>query len=232
MERINMSETRFFCKPKGSLPAISTGDFFLGLDCGQAKDYSALSILRKEGKRYHIVHLERLELDMPYPQQIEKVFQIMNKKPLDKANKTLAIDYTGVGRPVVDLAQDRGLNPIAIAISGGNAVTWDESRTKASVPKRDLVGTMQIFAQSDRLKVASGLRFGPVLAEELQNFKVKIDIRTAHDSYGSWREGSHDDLILATAIALWTAENRFASQANIGIARLISVGGRGVRQIG
>ena len=155
----------------------------------------------------------------------------MNKKPLDKANKTLAIDYTGVGRPVVDLAQDRGLNPIAIAISGGNAVTWDDSRTKASVPKRDLVGTMQIFAQSDRLKVASGLRFGPVLAVELQNFKVKIDIRTAHDSYGSWREGEHDDLILAVAIALWTAENRIP-QSTIGIARLISVGGRGVRQIG
>ena len=145
----------------------------------------------------------------------------MNKKPLDKANKVLAIDYTGVGRPVVDLAQDRGLNPIAIAITGGNAVNWDDSRTKASVPKRDLVGTMQIFAQNDRLKVASDLRFGPVLAEELQNFKVKIDIKTAHDSYGSWREGSHDDLILATAIGLWTAENRYA-QPTIGIARFIS----------
>ena len=203
------------------LATKSTGDYFLGLDCGQAQDYSALSILKKEGERYHVVHLERLDLDMPYPQQIEKVFQLMNKKPLFRANKTLAIDFTGVGRPVVDLAEDRGLNPIGIAISGGNTVNWNDERTRASVPKRDLVSTMQIFAQSDRLKVASGLRFGPVLAEELASFKVKIDIRTAHDSYGAWREGAHDDLILATAIGLWTAENRYTRQ-NIAIARYIS----------
>lgn len=199
----------------------SATNYYLGFDCGQAKDYSALSILRQEGECYHVVHLERLPLDMPYPQQIEKVYQFMNKKPLNRANKTLAIDYTGVGRPVVDQARDRGLNPIGIAISGGNAVNWSEDRTTASVPKRDLVSTMQIFAQNDRLKVASSLRFGQALAEELASFKVKIDIKTAHDSYGSWREGSHDDLILATAIALWTAENLNARQ-NIAIIRYIS----------
>ena len=198
-------------------------NYYLGLDCGQAQDYSALSILRQEGECYHVVHLERLPLNMPYPQQLEKVYQFMNKKPILRANKTLAIDYTGVGRPIVDLARDRGLNPIAIAISGGNAVNWNEDRTTASVPKRDLVSTMQIFAQNDRLKVASGLQFGQALAEELASFKVKIDIRTAHDSYGSWREGSHDDLILATAIALWTAENLHA-QPNIAICRYISTG--------
>ena len=203
---------------QGNIPSTN---YYLGLDCGQAQDYSALSILRQEGERYHVVHLERLPLDMPYPQQIEKVYQFMNKKPLNRANKTLAIDYTGVGRPVVDQARDRGLNPIGIAISGGNAVNWSGDRTTASVPKRDLVSTMQIFAQNDRLKVASSLRFGQALAEELASFKVKIDIKTAHDSYGSWREGSHDDLILATAIALWTAENLNARQ-NIAIIRYIS----------
>jgi len=35
---------------------------------------------------------------------------------------------------------------------------------------------------------------------------VKIDPRTAHDSYSHWREGDHDDLVLATALACWFRE--------------------------
>jgi hypothetical protein len=28
-------------------------------------------------------------------------------------------------------------------------------------------------------------------------------LRTAHDSYEHWREGDHDDLVLAAALACW-----------------------------
>ena len=28
----------------------------------------------------------------------------------------------------------------------------------------------------------------------------------AHDIYGAWREGQHDDLVLATALAVWFGE--------------------------
>ncbi|MEJ7861626.1 MAG: hypothetical protein WKF90_08310 [Pyrinomonadaceae bacterium] len=28
---------------------------------------------------------------------------------------------------------------------------------------------------------------------------------SAHDTYGAWREGTHDDLVLAAALALWCA---------------------------
>jgi hypothetical protein len=48
----------------------------------------------------------------------------------------------------------------------------------------------------------------PVLVQELLAFRVKIDPLTAHDSYGTWREGAHDDLVLATAVAAWWAERR------------------------
>ncbi len=30
----------------------------------------------------------------------------------------------------------------------------------------------------------------------------------AHDSYGAWREGTHDDLVLAVALALWAGERQ------------------------
>jgi hypothetical protein len=41
----------------------------------------------------------------------------------------------------------------------------------------------------------------------MQHFRRKIDLRTAHDSYEHWREGDHDDLVLAVCLACWGAMN-------------------------
>ena len=71
------------------------------------------------------------------------------------------------------------------------------------VPKRDLVSAAQVLLQSGRLKIASGLPEAETLKRELLNFRVKIDPKTAHDSYDHWRENEHDDLVLATALACW-----------------------------
>lgn len=56
-----------------------------------------------------------------------------------------------------------------------------------------------------------------MLVKELLNFKVTIST-SGHDSYEAWREGDHDDLVLATAMALWLAERKVP--ATIGRARV------------
>lgn len=61
----------------------------------------------------------------------------------------------------------------------------------------------QVLLQTQRLKVAEALPLAPTLVQELLNFRVKIDPQTAHNSYSAWREGQHDDLVLATALACW-----------------------------
>jgi hypothetical protein len=71
------------------------------------------------------------------------------------------------------------------------------------VPKRDLVSVVQVALQTERLKIASALPEAEALVRELQNFQVKISLDTAHDSYGAWRDGTHDDLVLAVALAVW-----------------------------
>jgi len=53
------------------------------------------------------------------------------------------------------------------------------------------------------LKIASQLPEADTLTRKLQNFQVKIT-GAANDTYGAWREGTHDDLVLAAALALWT----------------------------
>ena len=100
---------------------------------------------------------------------------------------------------------------MAVTITGGEAVNHEGNSWR--VPKRDLVSIMQVLLQTGRLKLAEGLPEAQTLIDELLDFRVRIS-DTGHDSYGTWREGAHDDLVLATALACWYGE-RYGSGAKI-----------------
>jgi hypothetical protein len=116
----------------------------------------------------------------------------------------LLIDKTGVGAAVVDSLWQAQLRPLGITIHGGSSVTSEAYGFR--VPKRDLVAAVQTLLQNGRLRIAEGLELAPTLKRELLSFRVKVDPRTAHDSYEHWREADHDDLVLATALACWYRE--------------------------
>ena len=147
--------------------------------------------------------LKRYELGTPYPAIVEDVSRLIRSQT-HRQQTALVIDRTGVGAPVFDLFEAAGLNPIGINITGGDQVHQDGRLYR--VPKRDLVGTVAALLQTRRLKFAAGLPLLPVLKGELQNFRVKIDPATAHDSNSAWRENQHDDMVLSAALACWWAE--------------------------
>jgi hypothetical protein len=92
-------------------------------------------------------------------------------------------------------------HPMAITITSGHVVSqpaWDHFH----VPKRDLVSAVQVLLQSRRLSIAPALPDADILKQELANFHIKVTT-AAHDTYGAWREGAHDDLVLALAVAMW-----------------------------
>lgn len=198
-------------------------EFFAGLDLGQAQDYTALSILERlttrYGRlewaeyggppppvpaRYELRWLERFPLGTSYPLQVKRVVALLEQPPL-QGNVRLGVDYTGVGRPVVDLFRDSALTcPVwPIGIHGGDKTSHEAGRW--SVPKRDLISAAQVLMQNGRLKIASSLPEAATLTTELQNFKMKI-AASGHDSYESWRESAHDDLVLSLSLACWLAE--------------------------
>jgi len=73
------------------------------------------------------------------------------------------------------------------------------------VPKRELVSVAQSALQSKRLVIAKGLAEAETLRKELSTFQVKITL-SATESFEAWREGAHDDLVLAACMALWHGE--------------------------
>ena len=201
-------------------------DYYVGLDLGQMRDHTAIAIvtlndlckkindllemISRSGHRivsydeipepiYEVRHLERLPLGTRYPEVVERVRKLLDTPPLQK-NSILAVDATGVGTAVVDMLGRAGLCFERVIITAGEKETHEGNTYR--VPKRDLIATAQVLLQTRRLKIAPALPEAEILAEELLNFRYEIT-RAGNDVYGAWREGDHDDLVLAVALATW-----------------------------
>jgi hypothetical protein len=189
--------------------------YLIGLHLGQAQDYSAWVVAKRnerDGRNaaYDIGHLDRVQ-GARYPAVVAHTRALIAalRAHEPRADIELVVDFTGVGRAVADLLVDeiRGADVELVTITGGYAVTRGE-HGEWRVPKRDLASVVQVLLQSSQLRIAEELAHARTLTEELVNFRVKISL-AGHDAYGAgaeWREGNHDDLVLALALACWRGE--------------------------
>ncbi len=212
----------------------------VGVDLGQQRDYTAISITERvllptgsyshvpyfdwntqhnrwrsveEGKpEYRVRHLERPDLGTPYTDVVDRIVELvlqLGGRPI------VAVDATGVGRPVTDMLwkvlrkelerTNIYVDRCTVTITGGDSVTKAEGGG-VRVPKRNLISATLVLLQNGQLKIADALLLKNTLVKELLNFHVKINISTAHDSYEAWREGDHDDLVLSVALGCWAGE--------------------------
>jgi hypothetical protein len=214
----------------------------VSVDLGQQRDYTAIAVVERgyvnagelyNAEYYHrgewvhrarepvqleyrVRHLERPPLETSYVAVVERILELLTTLAKRDTELVLAVDTTGVGRPVADMLKSRlwkwleihrhtHITTGWITITGGDSVTMTEGGV-LRVPKRDLASAPLVLMQNGQLKIAEGMRLADTLRKELLNFKVKINIATAHDSYEAWREGDHDDLVLAVAMACWCGE--------------------------
>lgn len=116
----------------------------------------------------------------------------------------MLVDATGVGRPVIDLLRAAGLQCTLTpaVITGGISEGYADGFRH--IPKRNLITGLQIALQRGDLQIAGGMKFGPALVTEMAEMRVKIT-SPGHEQFGAWREGTHDDLVFAVALACWGA---------------------------
>lgn len=185
------------------LPQPDRPTQFLGLDLGQAADFTALALVVRRPDGFDVPMLDRIR-GVAYPALVASVADLMETEQL--AGKTqLVVDATGVGRPVLDMLRGAHLSPIAINIHGGAKVNG--GRRAPRVPKRDLINGLLVTMQAGAIRISDQLPHAATLTRELQEMRRKVSA-AGHDSYGVWRDGEHDDLVLALAIALWQAERQ------------------------
>jgi hypothetical protein len=205
----------------------------LGVDLGQASDYTALAgvevvptlgVLPYVGQdeetgllvdrtmpieglpvTFNVRHLERFALGTEYPTVVDGVAERLRKVP---GGAVLVVDATGVGRPVVDLLVARGLDPVAITITGGETPRIEGRHWH--VPKRDLIAVLQVALQNHRMRFPGKLAAVEDLIRELLGLEFKVSI-AGNVTMGAWREGSHDDLVLALALACWLGERHYSA---------------------
>jgi hypothetical protein len=193
--------------------------FVIGLDLGQRADFTAVAVLERTettlpplpGARvprpsaiYAVRQLDRVRQES-YEQVADGVADLLRRRA-QLRGADLVVDASGVGIAVTDMLRARGLTFQPVTITGGERMTVDEGRWR--VPKRDLVAVVAVLLEGRRLAVAAGLPLAETLRDELLNFRIKLT-PSGHDAYGAgtdWREGQHDDLVLAVALAAWWAE--------------------------
>lgn len=190
--------------------------FVVGVDLGQSQDFTAIAVNRvvrlNPGSAgapeyaHAFLHLERPKLGTPYPVVVQRVCALCASLP---APPLLVVDETGVGRAVLDLlrlAAPRSSWLLPVTITAGYTPA-PQPDGGWHVPKRDLVAAVQVALQNRRLRVATALPEARTLTQELLNFRARITA-SGNVTYAvpDWREGQHDDLVLATALAVWAAD--------------------------
>lgn len=198
----------------------------IGLDLGRQADPSALALLRwpvyqiptlGRGElprplplpRYEVPTLKRWPLQTSYLTIAQQVVKFMKSPTLAAVPCLLVVDATGVGGPVCEMIAQEIIKAgvpggmAQVTITAGSAVTL-AGPGQWHVAKKQLVSILQVLLGQQRLKVAADHPEAKALARELGTFTVKIT-SAANETFESWRERDHDDLVLAVALAAWGA---------------------------
>ena len=214
---------------KVELRTISQPGFILGLDLGKSQDFTALTVdevteceklilerttfapdfgvrRRYRVKRHSIVNLHRYPIGTSYPEIGRAIGSVLRQLPARKERPELVVDRTGVGAPVVNLLREMDLNPIAVAITAGLSANSGD-HYNWTVPKPVLASTLDAVLADDRLDITAQSQFSEALKAELGGFHAKVR-PSGSTSFEAWREGVHDDLVLALAMAVWRGENQ------------------------
>jgi hypothetical protein len=195
----------------------------VSVDLGQASDYTAISVIhhelvpldeftvsppekeniiikQKAEQRFTVRALERLQLGMPYTDQVAYVGELLRRPPLPEVGADLVIDGSGVGRPVADMFEAANLQPHQIYITAGFEVERKAQRV-FTVPKVTLISNLDAQMHSGSLQIHNSLTEAGALKEELRDIRRSITAagRVTYQARGS----QNDDLVLSIACGLW-----------------------------
>lgn len=209
----------------------------IGVDIGQANDPTALCAVESTKYRMHplwikdytlrdgswaspyaqrvaekkpknvlaVRGLQRLPLGIGYMEQCSIIAQMLADTKIDRAE--VFMDATGVGKPISDLFNRAGIDHRPVWITGG--IESNDHGAGFTVPKLHLISRLQAALHSGELRIAKSLPEAGAFTRELQEFRVSWT-EAGHIRFGA-RQGAHDDLVLAAALAVYGVERRIVS---------------------
>lgn len=193
---------------------MAESDYVLGVDLGKTNDPAVFSAaLREEApgdwdrQRFtlslRVLHQE--PLGTRYQDVIAHLADLVqflyNQEGLAVS---VAVDATGVGEPVMELVRENDvLKDVSwgICISGGQSVRKDRGHPNdLVVPKKDLVGALQVALQEGLFRCHPSLPLLGELRDQMLQFREKKKSRvTAFEGAGT----THDDVVMSAAYICW-----------------------------
>jgi hypothetical protein len=192
--------------------------FYLGLDLGKQRDYTAVAILEKPEWRHAwlpvpkgcdlmVRHLERMPPGTRYPAVVERVREIVRSEEL-RGQCIVVADATGIGGPVLDMLRRAalGCEVTAVTITGGakERAARSSGAPASNVTKQDLIAGLQLMLEGRELKIAARLKEAGTLVKELMDMRFS-GVERGKMKVGADGSGEHDDLVIAVALAVWRA---------------------------
>lgn len=160
---------------------------------------------------YTVRMMQRLALGTVYPDVAARVAEIACSAHLFGRDRLLLIDETGVGLPVYELiaaevdARPQGrervrMRPVMFTY-GDRYERYRHGEAGSRLGKAYLVSRLQALLQTDRIHIPEEHPEAPAMLTEIKNYEIRVD-QNAHDTYGAFKVGTHDDLVTALGLAV------------------------------
>ena len=196
----------------------------IGVDVGKMTDPTAFAVAElnhgQDERRptFSIVRLERVALHTSYPQIADRLVEAVRniRQQGVAANRhyvfgrdrylgdnlggeqraiEMMVDATGVGRPLVDLIDDRmrdlDVRVRAVTFRAGEALTKNGSEW--SMGKGFMVNRLQVLLQCSRVAIPATHQYAGAIKQEIHNYEIHLG-EQGKATYGA-RQGQHDDMV-------------------------------------
>lgn len=170
--------------------------YSMGVDLAKYQDYTSVSIIDRNN--HHLVFQERWQGD--WSRTLEKIILLRNR--YNRAH--LTIDSTGVGDPIAELLQKRGVRVDDFKFS--------------NTSKDQLVKKMGIFFSEKKITLPPVDQI-PNLVTELEQYTYELLPISGKIRYSA-PSGMHDDEVMSLGLAIWSLKDKPTTDTyNIGIPK-------------
>lgn len=201
--------------------------FFLGLDLGEVKDFTAFAAIEvvggPGGPLYRLIGLERFKSDvnteildrvsdssvsLSYWDRVVRYLARHLRSHQFHRNSLLGIDATGIGRPVVrmmlesPMVQETGTPIYPFEFRGNGSREYQRQNGLIQITRRTVLSSVQIVMGQGRLRIPEKLREAEVLRREL----LSVRIEEGRQDHLDERTREHDDMVFAVALPVHLAE--------------------------
>jgi phage FluMu gp28-like protein len=161
---------------------IQKGEYYGGVDLGKLQDSSVISILKREDDLLKLMYVCQFPLESSYSNVIGSLVAADRKFGF----RSLVVDQTGVGEPVLEEIHNQGLKS-----ADGLKFTVQT--------KEDLLGRLKIIMEQKRLAIPYHRQLCQQINEQQFERTKSGHLQFSHPA------NSHDDMLWSLALAVYAA---------------------------